>query len=583
MRTQTVQRLGMLFVVLLAWSGVASAQDGWLQAPTPRRSFKAGGIALQLTDGTIMVQEYGTSNWWKLTPDNHADYTTGTWSELAHSRWYKADGTLVNYAPLDFASAVLPDGRVIVEGGEYDWPNGNAPSGKRTKHLNNVGAIFDPRIPTGPLSWTPVDPPEWTAVSPKGLKHIGDAPSVVLPDGTFMLGNIYSLGQVALLDANTLKWNVVNPTGKKYDWNDEEGWTLLPDGNVLTVDADINVNVALPTLPNHSEIFTPVTNLITGKVTGGGWTSAGSTMAPLVLIHNDQGKDCPGPNEIGPAILRPDGTVFATGSNHCKGSSAGPGHTAIYYPDIGFWTKGEDIPCEGTGDAKVCNDMADAPAALLQDGNVLVQTSPGINKGPSTFYEFDLNTNRFSPPVHAPPNFSGGSSEPGRMLVVSSGHVFYMHVNKPTDEMGFYVNGGTYNPAWAPIITQVTDDGTCLVPGCITRGQTYIVSGTQLNGLSGGAAYGDDAQSASNYPLVLIENCATGDKYFARTHDFSTMGVATGFFNVVTAKFTVSPSTELGNSSLIVIANGIPSQPFEAGCKNGGGGFFTVYSEPAGD
>ena len=41
--------------------------------------------------------------------------------------------------------------------------------------------------------------------------------------------------QAALFDANTLTWT---STGKnKFDINDEEGWTLLPNKKVLTVDA----------------------------------------------------------------------------------------------------------------------------------------------------------------------------------------------------------------------------------------------------------------------------------------------------------------------------------------------------------
>jgi hypothetical protein len=39
----------------------------------------------------------------------------------------------------------------------------------------------------------------------------------------------------ALLDARTLTWT---PTGtNKFDVHDEEGWTLLPNKKVLTVDA----------------------------------------------------------------------------------------------------------------------------------------------------------------------------------------------------------------------------------------------------------------------------------------------------------------------------------------------------------
>src|SRR5208283_3036825 len=164
MRRQTSQGLGMLFVALLAWSGVASAENPWRPAPTPPRSFRAGSVALQLTDGTIMVQEDSTSKWWKLTPDQNADYDTGTWSELARSVGFGALDEIVDYAPSFFASAVLPDGRVIVIGGEYL---------AGVKVETNMGAIFDPTAgPKG--SWTPVHPPT-------GWGRIGDAASVVLP------------------------------------------------------------------------------------------------------------------------------------------------------------------------------------------------------------------------------------------------------------------------------------------------------------------------------------------------------------------------------------------------------------------
>jgi len=92
-------------------------------------------------------------------------------------------------------------------------------------------------------------------------------------------------------------------------------------------------------------------------------------------------------------------------------------------------------------------------------------------------------------------------------------------------------------------------------------GKTYTVKGTQFNGLTQGAAFGDDAQSATNYPLVEITNNATHHKFFARTHSFSTMGVATGA-TLTTTKFTILPTTEgteFGDSTMVVIANGIPS------------------------
>ncbi len=564
----------LAFVALLIWSGVAGAQS-WLTAPKPPRAFNAGSVALQLTDGTIMVQENMSSTWWKLTPDINGDYNTGTWSELAQSKAFDTHGNIVDYAPSEFASAVLPDGRVIVMGGEY-----LADAGVTGEADTTEGSLFDPTAgPTG--SWTPVRPPP-------GWTKIGDAASVVLPNygpngilpgGTFMLANCCDYpAQAALFDEEVAlngfldesPWIVLSPTfgyAGKYDSNNEEGWTLLPDGSVLTVDTFVHAptNDHVPTIPNNTEIYLAASIETGGPPAGGIWIPAGPTPEPL--------SDFPGlylpeictppegnKNEMGPAVLRPDGTVFATGANGCagKGRCAGQtaaGHTAIYDTESGTWTQTEDIPD--------CNDMSDAPAALLSDGNVLVQASPGQDMGSSKFYEFEFRTNTFfSGEIPPPPNFNPTNSESGRMLVVASGHVFYMHKSDSTDEMGFYVPKGTYAPSWAPIAFPV--NGDCGV-NCVVLGHTYTISGTQFNGLSQGAAYGDDSQSATNYPLVRIENCATKHKFFARTHDFP-MGVATGLFTVVTTEFDVSPEMETGPSSLVVIANGIPSEPAGGSC-----------------
>jgi len=85
------------------------------------------GTALLLTDGTVIAHEendlggnVATNKWYKLTPDINGSYINGTWSQIA--------SMAANYGPLFFASAVLPDGRVIVEGGEYNQFGGNLPT-----------------------------------------------------------------------------------------------------------------------------------------------------------------------------------------------------------------------------------------------------------------------------------------------------------------------------------------------------------------------------------------------------------------------------------------------------------------------
>jgi hypothetical protein len=77
--------------------------------------------------------------------------------------------------------------------------------------------------------------------------------------------------------------------------------------------------------------------------------------------------------------------------------------------------------------------------------------------------------------------------------------------------------------------------------------------------LSQGAAYGDDAQAATNYPLVRITNRASGHVFYSRTHGHSSMAVAFG--GLVSTHFDVPTAQEKGISDLVVVANGIPSNP----------------------
>src|SRR5437868_13000693 len=84
--------------------------------------------------------------------------------------------------------------------------------------------------------------------------------------------------------------------------------------------------------------------------------------------------------EVGPAVLRPDGTVFATGANTC-----GPGHTAIYNSHTGTWAAGPDFPA--------AYGSADGPAALEPNGNVLIFSSPSRFYPPAgQFFEWNGNS-----------------------------------------------------------------------------------------------------------------------------------------------------------------------------------------------
>lgn len=434
------------------------------------------GIGFLLTDGTVLYQGAGESDWWKLTPDITGSYVKGTWTQA---------GSLPSgYVPDAFASAVLADGRVVIVGGEY--LNGNFT-------LTNLGAIYDPAKNT------------WTSLpAPKAWPYIGDSPSAVLPNGLFLVGNKLAKSMAAL-NPKTLTWTVLPETGKA-DFNAEEGWTLLPDGSILTFD--------VKDAPN-SERLNPKTR---------SWSTAGSTIVDLhspspfgCLPFGPNGKYCyyP-PGEVGPAILRPDGTVFATGSYSSTGSGAG--HTAIFDTKTGKWTVGPDFPN--------ADNAGDSFAALLPNGDVLVEGGLGSYLWDGTSFTQTLATF-------------------GSLLMLPTGQVL-------VGGSQVYNPAGTYQAAWAPTITSV--------PTSLTRGTTYKISGTQFNGLSQAAAFGDEYETATNYPLVRITNRASGHVFYAKTHDHSTMGVATGSATVST-NFDVPAGMETGSSTLEVVANGIPSSP----------------------
>jgi hypothetical protein len=436
-----------------------------------------------MTDGTVLTQSYSSNTWYKYTPDASGGYANGTWTQVA---------TLpAGYAPTAFSSAVLANGRFVITGGEYNNPGGY------DLQLVNLGAVYDPVANT------------WTKLGhPQGWKWIGDSPASVLADGRFLLGQKLT-DRDAVLNPKTLHWTKVSHTGKA-DFNAEEGWTLLPNGTLLTAD--------VKNAPN-SEIYNPAT---------GQWSSAGSTIVDLhspspyhqCLTYGPKPKDCyyP-PGEIGPAMLRPDGTVLATGSGSGP-SGYGTGHNAIYNIATGTWSVGPDFP---NGD-----NAGDSFAVLLPNGDALVFGVSG------QMYEFDGST------------FTAKGYAAGPPLLLPTGQVLMLGYSS----VQLFTPSGQPKSSWTPKINSVRKS--------LIRGQTYKISGTQFNGLSQAMAFGDEFQNSTNYPLVRITNKSSGHVYYARTHNHSSMGVATGPL-IVSTKFDVPASMEKGASSLEVVANGIPS------------------------
>jgi hypothetical protein len=398
--------------------------------------------------------------------------------------------------------------------------------------LTNQGAIYDPALDR----WTSVKPPEFfvdlypprAAFAPH---PIGDSASIVLEDRSFMIADKMSR-QAALLDAKTLTWKSTGGSSKA-DLNDEEGWTLLPDGGVLTIDCYTDYIFGLtpkyPADPTHSEIYDPQS---------GRWASGGSTLRSLT-----------DPNlfETGPALLRPDLTVFALGSS---------GNSSIYDVARHAWSLGPTLPKSPQGFQYTAQD---GPGALLPNGDVLVAASGGPENGgysapPVAFFRFDGSRFNAEPTI---PNAAFDSSGSISLLVLPTGQV--LAVDGSLDVEIFTPAADGFADAdddaaavrpWSPVVT--------LVPKVLTPAHTYRIDGVRLNGVSQGSAFGDEVQNATNYPLVRITNVSTGHVHYSRTHDHTSMSVS--WDRESSTYFDVPATQEHGASRLEVVANGVPSR-----------------------
>jgi len=282
---------------------------------------------------------------------------------------------------------------------------------------------------------------------------------------------------------------------------------MLPGGKILTVDAYVPSGCC----KMGYQIYDPTT---------GAWTTpSNNTIVNLVD---------PNSLELGPAPLLPNGTVFASGATT---------NNAIYNVKTGTWAVAPKFG--GT------LDVADGPAAVLPNGNALFDTSPGVFNTGSKFFEWDGTTLNAT---SAPPNAAVDSSYVGNMVVLPTGQVLFTDFS---NSVQIYTPAGSPCAGCAPTIKTVAST--------LTHGsKNNRISGTQFNGLTQGAYYGDDNQSDTNFPIIRITD-STGRVVYCKTHNWLG-GVATGT-KVVQAGFDIPGSIHTGAASLVVVANGIASAP----------------------
>ena len=174
--------------------------------------------------------------------------------------------------------------------------------------------------------------------------------------------------------------------------------------------------------------------------------------------------------------MQPTGLAFAIGGNDA---------TATYNSATGAWTAGPKLPGN--------QDSADGAASILPDGNVLFDASPGVFNSPTHFFVWNGST---ITQVADTAEASSDSSYVTRFVVLPTGQVMF---DDGTGDIEIFNADQTANLSCPSSITSISST-------TLKGGATYSLKGTQLSGRSDGAAYGDDIQDNTNFPLVRITN-----------------------------------------------------------------------------
>jgi hypothetical protein len=338
----------------------------------------------------------------------------------------------------------------------------------------------------------------WSVISQPSGANYSDADSKMLPGGNVLQG---TTGHAVYI-YNTAQ-NVIVTGPSAIGTQDEACWVRLPNDNVLTID----------TGSKNSEHYVPSLNE---------WVADGNL--PVAVYGFGA--------ELGAAFVLPNGKVFQLGATP---------HTAIYTPGssltaAGSWVAGADIP-NSLG-------QVDAPAAMMANGKILCDVGPtnGFN-GPISFFEYDYSANSFAQ-VNGPTGTTYNDAPfASSMLDLPDGNILFIG-GQGTKSLYVYTPGGTPLAAGKPVINSITQNGD----------GSFHLTGTGLNGISGGAAYGDDWQMDTSYPLVRL-TAGNGNVYYARTFNWNNTTIMTGS-KVVTTEFSVPASVPDGSYSLVVIANG---------------------------
>jgi len=423
---------------------------------------------------------------------------------------------------------------------------------------DGIGSIWDKLTPDIHGSYVNGT---WSQIAPMNGTRLYFSSQILRDGRVYIAGGEYGTGQAAseVYDPLTDTWTTCPSTGHSYaDANSE----ILPNGHVLqacewdniTFDYDPVSNTysnqqptlgtvdesAWVKLPDSSTLFINMGTTASERYisSSGTWIADGTVP---VSLYDPYG------SETGPGLLLPDGRAFFFGSQPV---------TAYYTPSgnqtPGTWAAGPAIP----------NNLGcpDAGAAMMVNGRILVAVSPtpiSTNHFPSptTFFEFDYLTNSWTQ-LSAPDGTDSLSvaSYVNTFLDLPDGSVLYVAQQNGAVSTQYYV----YKPGGTPLAAGKPTIGQVIQTSC----DSFSVTGTLFNGISEGAAYGDDWQMETNYPLVRL-TATNGNVYYARTFNWNRIGAVQTGNLADTTEFALPAGLPHTVYNLVVTVNGNASTPVQ--------------------
>lgn len=441
----------------------------------------------------------------------------------------------------------------------------------------------------------------------------GDDPSALLPGGRILVGDLIN-SQAFLY---SIADNMFEPTGSKVynDSSDEEGWAILPNRQVLTYDLDPSIGMNT----GFAEKYTPATGVWTGISPADGTARGtlpvlssvplGFELGPILrlldgrmlviganqhtaLYNPSSNRWRPGPDMLAdltgpggtipnalfgaddaPAAILPNGHVYLLadpGPNPVSlNASTTAGSASVTVPTtVGLQSTWSVAQADGTNSTippSAAIFSVDSPTSftlgtLDASGNLVpvnaLKTQAniglvlgGIFSSPAQLFRFDPRGGTMTP--IAGPAGSLLPTEPAfvaRMLVLPTGQLM---LSDSSNQLYVYTPDRSSAPeSLRPAISRVQYAGDGV----------FELTGTQMNGQSEGAAYGDDDQMNENFPIVRLEDPATGNVYYCRTTNWDSVAVGGGN-QPETVDFTLNPAIRPGSYELTVVGAGMASEP----------------------